>query len=155
MSDPKQFEKQDFTSSSTNLPPAVMVDIDGTLALRGNRGPFNFELCSDDLPLVPVVKVLTALLQLDWKIVVLSGREEKFRDVTKQWLDRHLEEYHALHMRSNGDYRSDEIIKLELFESYVRNTFDVQFVLDDRNRVVDMWRNQLGLTCFQVQDGDF
>jgi hypothetical protein len=155
MSDPTQFKENDIVSPSTVLPLAVMVDIDGTLAMRGDRGPFNFESCSDDLPLAPVVKVVTALLRLDWKIVIVSGREEKFRDVTEEWLDRHLEAYHALCMRSNGDFRSDEIVKFEIFESYVRNTFDVQFVLDDRNRVVNMWRNKLGLTCFQVQDGDF
>ena len=32
--------------------------------------------------------------------------------------------------------------------------YNVKFVLDDRNRVVEMWRS-LGLTCLQVADGDF
>ena len=31
---------------------------------------------------------------------------------------------------------------------------NVAMVFDDRNQVVDMWR-QNGLTCFQVADGDF
>ena len=31
---------------------------------------------------------------------------------------------------------------------------DIFAVFDDRNQVVDMWR-QNGLTCFQVADGDF
>ena len=31
---------------------------------------------------------------------------------------------------------------------------DVFLVVDDRNKVVDMWRS-LGLTVFQVAEGDF
>ena len=31
---------------------------------------------------------------------------------------------------------------------------NVAMVFDDRQQVVDMWR-QNGLTCFQVADGDF
>ena len=31
---------------------------------------------------------------------------------------------------------------------------NVAMVFDDRNQVVDMWR-QNGLTCFQVADGNF
>ena len=32
---------------------------------------------------------------------------------------------------------------------------DVFVVFDDRNQVVDMWRNELKLTCFQVAEGNF
>jgi hypothetical protein len=46
------------------------------------------------------------------------------------------------------------VVKLELFDEHIRDQYDVQFVLDDRNQVVDMWR-QLGLTCLQVGPGAF
>jgi hypothetical protein len=36
----------------------------------------------------------------------------------------------------------------------VRDNFDVQFVLDDRDQVVEMWR-AMGLTCLQVAPGNF
>ena len=32
---------------------------------------------------------------------------------------------------------------------------NILFVMDDRDQVVSMWRNELGLTCFQVAEGDF
>ena len=57
-------------------------------------------------------------------------------------------------MRRNGDSIPDAIIKMALFESYIRSKYDVEFVLDDRNQVVKMWRS-LGLKCLQVQEGDF
>ena len=33
--------------------------------------------------------------------------------------------------------------------------YDVAGVLDDRDQVVKMWRNELGLTCLQVAEGNF
>jgi len=59
-----------------------------------------------------------------------------------------------LYMRTEGDYRDDAVVKYELYVQYIAPTFDVAVVLDDRNRVVRMWR-QVGLTCLQVEDGDF
>ena len=57
-------------------------------------------------------------------------------------------------MRKLDDKRRDDIVKKELFDENIRGRFNVKFVIDDRNRVVDMWR-QIGLTCFQVEEGDF
>lgn len=57
-------------------------------------------------------------------------------------------------MRPEGDIRKDSIVKRELFEKYVRPYYNIEFVLDDRNQVVEMWRS-LGLKCLQVAEGDF
>lgn len=37
----------------------------------------------------------------------------------------------------------------------IKDKYAVDFVLDDRNCVVDMWRKKLDLACFQVNYGDF
>jgi hypothetical protein len=63
--------------------------------------------------------------------------------------------YNALYVRKKGDMRKDSIIKKELYEAYVKGQFFVQFVLDDRNQVVDLWHLELGLPCLQVNYGDF
>jgi hypothetical protein len=144
-----------MTPLTTNQIPAIIVDVDGTLAIRGSRGPYDFDLSEQDLPSAPVVNVVKAILHLGWKVVVITGREEKFRSITERWLKRHLDRYDRLYMRRDGDFRSDAIVKWEIFETQIRNSYDIQFVMDDRNRVVEMWRRELGLTCFQVQDGDF
>jgi len=57
-------------------------------------------------------------------------------------------------MRQAGDKRRDSIVKLELFDRHVRDYYDIAFVLDDRQQVVDAWR-VIGLTVFQVAPGDF
>lgn len=59
-----------------------------------------------------------------------------------------------LHMRKTGDMRKDAIVKREIFDGEIKDYFFIEFVLDDRNQVVEMWRD-LGLTCFQVADGNF
>jgi len=86
---------------------------------------------------------------------VISGREEKFRAISQLWLNAHLGSFESLLMRSDGDNRPDEIVKHEIYLNKIEGVYDVQFVVDDRNRVVKMWRNVLGLTCLQVRDGDY
>lgn len=59
-----------------------------------------------------------------------------------------------LFMRATGDHRPDSVVKLELFNKFVRDNYHVRFVLDDRNSVIGMWRS-LGLDAFQVNEGNF
>ena len=56
---------------------------------------------------------------------------------------------------ATGDMRfmPDEILKKKMLDKFV-DIDDVLFVVDDRNKVVDMWRD-LGLTVFQPAPGDF
>jgi hypothetical protein len=57
-------------------------------------------------------------------------------------------------MREEGNNEKDSIVKRRLFEDNIRGKYYIEYVLDDRNQVVDMWRN-MGLTCLQVAEGDF
>ena len=63
-------------------------------------------------------------------------------------------------MRHTNDYRADSIVKSELYDSlvsewsYVFNSSTPVIIFDDRQSVVDMWRDR-GLTCCQVAKGDF
>tara|TARA_R110002020_G_scaffold227539_13_gene438195 strand:+ start:10087 stop:10632 length:546 start_codon:yes stop_codon:yes gene_type:complete len=59
-----------------------------------------------------------------------------------------------LYMREEGDNRKDSIVKREMYEEYIKPHYNVKLVLDDRNQVVDMWR-ELGLPCWQVAAGNF
>ena len=89
------------------------------------------------------------------RVVFLSGRSDKCRTATETWLKKHVAvPFDALHMREHGDNRRDSIVKVELFDAHVRDAYDVTCVLDDRDQVVEAWR-ALGLTVFQVAEGDF
>jgi hypothetical protein len=57
-------------------------------------------------------------------------------------------------MRKQGDFRRDSIVKKEIYDNDIKGKFDVEFVLDDRQQVVDMWR-EIGLKCLQVAPGNF
>lgn len=138
-----------------SLPSAVMCDIDGTLALMGDRGPFDFARCGDDLLNESVRRALVSFrLANDDHIVLLSGRGDDFRTETEAWLAKHGVPYDELWMRAAGDSRRDDIVKAELFNEHVRNRFHVRVSLDDRDRVVALWR-RMGLPTWQVNYGAF
>ncbi|MFG3497790.1 AAA family ATPase [Streptomyces sp. NPDC047928] len=137
------------------LPSAVMCDIDGTLALRGARGPYDFGRCDEDLVNVSVRQALRAFRRADGDVVVLlSGRGEEHREKTEEWLRRHEVPYDELWMRAAGDGRRDDVVKAELFDRHVRHRFAVRVSLDDRDRVVAVWR-RMGLPTWQVDYGAF
>ncbi|MFJ7154117.1 AAA family ATPase [Streptomyces sp. NPDC101118] len=137
------------------LPSAVLCDIDGTLALRGDRGPYDFTRCDQDLLNVSVRGALHSFRRADGDtIVLLSGRSEDHREITEAWLARHGVPYDELWMRASDDGRSDDIVKAELFDRHVRHRYAVRVSLDDRDRVVALWR-RMGLPTWQVNYGNF
>ncbi|MFE1773143.1 AAA family ATPase [Streptomyces sp. NPDC059008] len=137
------------------LPAAVLCDIDGTLAIRGDRGPYDFSRCGEDLLNVSVRDALRSFRRADDDVVVLlSGRGEEHRERTEEWLRRHDVPYDELWMRAAGDGRRDDVVKAELFDRHVRRRFAVRVSLDDRDRVVAVWR-RMGLPTWQVNYGNF
>ncbi|CAM3425697.1 hypothetical protein [Stackebrandtia soli] len=139
----------------TDKESAVIVDIDGTVALRGDRSPYDEARVGWDAPNEPVIEVVKALHAAGNVIVFVSGRTEGCRADTVTWLGLHVPvDFAALHMRRSGDARKDWVIKRDLYKKHIRSKYDVLCVLDDRNQVVEMWRD-LGLTVLQVAEGDF
>ncbi len=136
------------------LPSAVMCDIDGTLALRGDRGAYDFTRCEEDGLNVSVHSALGSFRRDGDVIVLLSGRGEEHRARTESWLRRHEVPYDELWMRAAGDTRRDDVVKAELFDQHVRHRFAVRVSLDDRDRVVAVWR-RMGMPTWQVNYGNF
>lgn len=136
-------------------PRAAIFDVDGTLALHDQRDPYDWENAASDGPNQPVIDVLRALKTAGLSIVYVSGRPEAARAITQTWLDHHVGVPGPLHLRESGDVRRDSIVKREVYENAIQLACDVVAVFDDRDQVVSMWRNELGLTCFQVAYGDF
>jgi predicted kinase len=137
-----------------SLPTALVVDLDGTLCLHNGRNPYDASRCEEDLVNQPVLDVLE---QFNDFVIFMSGRSDKYRPETERWLKKYVPNYvltAGLFMRAEGDMRKDSIVKRELFEKHVAGKYRVRFVMDDRNSVVKEWR-RLGLTCFQVAEGNF
>ncbi|QGF20232.1 polynucleotide kinase [Gordonia phage Sixama] len=148
-------------------PKAIIVDIDGTIAHRvpgpdGTiRSPYDYGRVSEDA-LDAVVAGIVHLHRrfLDYDVIMCSGRDDSCYDDTLSWLNRYDIEHDALLMRSTEGDRDakgklpDWIVKYRIFNEKIRHNYNVKFVLDDRNQVVQMWR-ELGLPCLQVAPGDF
>ena len=138
-------------------PQAWIVDVDGTLALKtGDRGWYDMTRVGEDEPNKAVVQVVQDLAECGYEILICSGRTDDGEIATAEWLTEHLghDRWSELFTRKTGDQRPDNIIKLEIFNEYIRDHYNVVGVIDDRDSVVDLWRS-LGLTCFQPARGDF
>lgn len=141
-----------------NLPFAVICDMDGTLALRSGRGPYDTSLYETDVVNYTIKGLLDILNnQLSTyskaEIILVSGREDKFRAVTEKWLSTNGVLFDLFFMRPSDDKRQDAVIKKEIYENHIKGKYNILFVLDDRLRVCRMWYN-LGLPLFRVGDPD-
>lgn len=142
--------------------PAVIFDIDGTIAHMNGRSPYDYSLVSTDTADPTVVDTVWLYHEAGYRIIFLSGRKQECYHVTQEWLTQILDDpcvpapavAFDLLMRKDGDNRDDAQVKYELFDTYVRNRYAVHAVYDDRDRVVDMWRS-IGLKTFQPERGNF
>jgi predicted kinase len=141
------------------LPKCVLVDIDGTVATRANRSPFDWKRVGEDLPKMNVINLVKSLKNHDYKIIFFSGRDNICHPESSAWLSQYFGwdegKDFLLFMRPENDNRKDSIIKKELFDLHIRDKYFVEMVVDDRDQVVAMWRKELGLTCLQVDYGNF
>ncbi len=144
-----------YVYQDKSLAPAIICDLDGTLALMNGRNPFDASKCEQDLLNEPVAHLVKAYAEQGTKIILLSGRMDNYKAETLRWLEKHEIQYEKLLMRRHGDSRKDAIIKKEIVDNEIKGKYFVSFVLDDRNQVVDMWRNEIGYACLQVYYGDF
>ena len=116
---------------------------------------FNPAHISFDEPNEPVIKMAQLFSQQGFKIVILSGRSDKMFDRTVEWLEWNDVPFDKLVMRDSktNHFTPDDVLKKDMLDKHV-DINDVFLVVDDRDRVVKLWRS-LGLTTFQVADGDF
>lgn len=141
----------------TNLPKAIIVDIDGTLALsRGIRSPYDGTRLMEDVPFLHIVTLVKILAEAGHWVIFMSGREDKWMSDTRQWLSEvaGLPSDGAFFMRRTGDMRPDVIIKRELYEANILGKYDVRYVIDDRPVVCAGWRD-IGLVVLQLDDRPF
>ena len=141
-------------------PRAIIVDIDGTLAHMNGRSPYDYTKVSTDV-VDATVRDLVNSLSKEFKVLVVSGRDDTCFEDTAKWLRDNNIAHDDLLMRDstrvkeNGGKVADTVIKREIFDESIKDHYQIEFVLDDRNQVVDMWRNELGLKVLQVAEGDF
>ena len=154
-------------SERQNWDKWIIFDLDGTLADIEDRrqlctkengkmdwnkffDPKNIKL---DKPNMPVIMMAQALTAFGYKIAIFSGRSARTEDATKDWLHKQDIKFDILKMRPERNFRPDEQLKLEWLNNMDWKD-NVEAVFDDRDKVVNMWR-EIGLTCMQVAPGNF
>lgn len=141
-------------------------DLDGTLADVTHRlahiqnEPKDWDyfnaLCVNDTPRGAesyLARMIYAHLPTH-RIMIITGRSEKYQAQTEGWLIQYGIPYDELHMRKLGDYRPDTVVKGELAFEAGLPFRKVCFVLEDRDKMVAFWRLN-NLTCFQNQAGAY
>lgn len=153
---PKKKRKYQVQSVDPKKADCVCVDIDGTIADLGDRDPYATQGVLNDKVNKSVLSVMQSMKRdnpyLD--IILVSGREDKVNKETIQWLKTNKVPYDELYMRRTGDRRKDAQIKKEIYNEHILPYYNVLFVIDDRQQVVDQLRS-MGLTVFQVAEGNF
>lgn len=144
----------------------IIFDLDGTIADCEHRRPLVvakqwrefYAACGADKPVKGIVQLMHATRAVGHTNVVLSGRSDEVRNTTEDWMEDNEIPLHFLVMRKEGDYTPDDILKLAMLNTFLadRNltSADVLFIVDDRKKVVDMWRRE-GYLCLQCAEGNF
>ena len=147
----------------------IIFDLDGTLALIDKRREvstkpngrldwgkfFNSTNIKLDEPNLPVIKMAQLFAEQGFNIVILSGRSNKTETATRSWLSKNKVPFNKLIMRDSetNHFTPDWVLKKNMLDENL-DINDVFLVVDDRDRVVKLWRS-LGLTTFQVAEGNF
>ena len=144
------------------MTPTIIVDIDGTICDGSHRmhliesEPKDWDAwyagCSDDEPVQQILQLVDIVGHFS-RVDLVTARSEVCREQTEAWLSKNGVRYNRLLMRKLGDHRPDTLVKTEIYREHFEPG-SVWFALEDRDRVVKMWRD-LGVTCLQVREGDY
>ncbi len=155
-------------SKNPEFPPVYRVNPDLSTYQDGYENPLTgkkfkpnwkafYEACDEDKPIKPAIHLFHALHYSENEIQIWSGRCESTKEKTYQWLldhaaikyvtafcpDKHLK------MRPEGDYTPDDVLKEKWLDEALAEGNTIDFVVDDRPKVVRMWRRR-GIFVFDV-----
>ena len=140
---------------------AIAVDIDGTLADCGHRLQFIKDLPQDwdrfyeamgrDKVIEPMASMIKDLYRSN-RIILMTGRPEKYRDMTLEWLIRNYIPFTELLMRPDDDHRPDYVLKSEMLWTAEQMGYEINLAIDDKPAVVQMFL-QRGIVCLQMPEG--
>lgn len=170
-------DKVEFRYPVGDKPSAIICDLDGTLCNIEHRRPLvnpgvevdgkirkDWKSFFANMAYDTVNKWCADILKLmakNHQIVYCSGRPDSFGADTANWLVENgmldqsvFPDKPCLYMRPRSDHREDSIIKEIILDFEILTRFNPYFMIDDRKRVVDMWRRR-GYVCLHCDEGDF
>jgi len=136
-----------------------------------------YEECVNDKLIVGVDMLLRTLVFNGYHIVFITGRPTNYREETLKWLEQNSKAFkRATSLEKEGTgclllmrptlrkkddkHLPDIVMKKEMYHNFIEPHYSVHLWIEDRHRVVDMVRNDLGLYCVQssiesISEGDF
>ena len=139
---------------------AVIFDLDGTLSDCTHRmhyldnKPKDFDsfygAMGDDTVVKPVASMLRSLSGVSK--LILTARPVSYSHITKEWLSKHdlLSHIQGLYTRPDEQRRIPDYLYKQSMIDVIRKEYNILLVIDDRDRVVDMWREN-GIYCLQAK----
>lgn len=128
---------------NSKLPSAIIVDIDGTVADKGDRSPFNWMAVDGDTPRSVIITMVKAVAkEHNATILFTSGRDSVCRDLTLEWIEKHIgidKKDINLFMRPEKDMRKDTEVKEEIFWKNLEPNYNIIGAFDDRPCIVRLW----------------
>lgn len=162
--EPNEADEIEFRYPPGTKDPALICDIDGTIADISHRIHFVrdgkkdwkgfFAGISQDIPNEWCVNLVNAMSKTH-KIVFCSGRNDTLRKETITWLETRCGiDDPTLYMRPRNDFRSDFLVKEIILDFELLTRYDVKMIVDDRQSVCQMWRRR-GFVVLQCNYGDY
>lgn len=140
----------------------VIIDIDNTLSLNNKRFKLaekengktdwnivhTYENMIADEPNLPMIELAKNYKENGFEVIILTGRPESTRRVTKEWLEKYNISYDKLYMRSwDYNFLKAPVFKKKIYETEIKG--DVFCAYDDDQRIIDVWV-ELGIPAFKV-----
>ena len=156
----KKNSDDDKLKQDNTLQKAIIVDIDGTVAKNVSRNFYDWDRVDEDDVHKDIIDLVMMFFKQNYYLIFVSGRDSICFEKTKNWINEKVVDNMTyknawnLLMRKENDNRPDEIVKKEIFFNNIYNKYYIEYVIDDRDKVVKMWR-KLGLRTLQVCEGTF
>jgi len=140
----------------------VIIDIDNTLSLSNKRfelakkenGKLDWDIVHSskniimDEPNLPMIELAKNYKENGTEVIILTGRPESTRKVTKEWLEKYDIPYDKLYMRSwENNFLKAPVFKRKIYETEIKENIFCAY--DDDERIIDMWV-ELGIPSFKV-----
>ena len=144
--------------------PFVLCDIDGTIANCEHRQMYVqgegkkdwknfFAHMNEDTPIESTIKLVLEYKAKGHDIILLTARPEDYREMTEEWVAKNTDiDPLTIIMRNSGDKRPDVEVKQQMFETYFKNKYPIETMIDDRPVVIRMWQ-EIGVPVIDVGKG--
>jgi predicted kinase len=165
---PIKFETEKI-ELNREYPKCVIFDIDGTLAHKGSRNPFNwasvgrdkidsstadmFRYLQDYQDAISKLGNEAYNFEEPPSIIICTGRDAICLKETEKWLEKHNLFADDIYIREHNDNRADWIVKEEFWRQ-IALKYNIVGMFDDRLQVVRRAR-ALGLKVFNVEHNNF